>query len=70
MENVRAMVSSEFHTLLVVDNPRYERLVWVSRPVATFSFSEQINDETFDYVRQDDPTLWWNLLNGVEKWRQ
>ena len=64
------MVSSEFHPLLVVDNPRYERLVWVPRPVATFSFSEQINDETFDYVRQDDPTLWWNLLNGVEKWRQ
>lgn len=64
------MVSSECHTLLVVDNPRYERLVWAPRPVATFSLSEQINDETFDYVRQDDPPYWWNLLNGVEKWRQ
>lgn len=64
------MVSSECHTFLVVDNPRYERLVWGPRPVATFSLSEQINDETFDYVRQDDPPYWWNLLNGVEKWRQ
>ena len=64
------MVSSEFHTFLVVNNSRDERLVWDPRLVATFSFSEQTNDETFDYVRQDDPFYWWNLLNGVEKWRQ